>query len=686
MSKSVYALGKYGIFAAVLLSFIVFLLYFRGVAGNVFGGDSGDIILSYYFAGVAHPPGYPLNTILGFIITRLIPAGTFAFKANLVSAVYMALGIGFLSLFLFRLLGNLILSITGSLILAFVPLYWLYAHVAEVFQLAIILVLLSLFFLFDYLWFPKSFFGKRSLYLCVFFFGLAVFHHYTSLLLAPAYLYVFLKLKIFKLENLRNLLKLSIAFLLGMVPYVYVFWAASRETPVNWDNPSNISGFWQLITRADYGAFTASHDLVGFSAFARLVQVLWYFKVVLFDFTFFGAILIVLGFFWLFFKKREWFWFFLLCAFFSGPFFLAYASFPPFTSLLLGISERFLLLNYVFLTVFAFFGMVAISESIFNLMKKFHLKKENFFKLLFSSVFLIFPFYLFITNWPKADLSDYEVGGILGKDILTAAEPPGILFLQGDTITFNTQYSYYVDKINEESPIILTGRLRHESYRKQLERFYPEISFPENFSSKGKAEYADTVFKLIDINYDKSPIYSYSAVSVPADYVWVQQGMLKRLYRHDGLPSNSEISKRVLEGLDKLSFEVSLVKNRYVNFFEDDIKATYSGVFADNAFALLRNGNIDKSKEYFEKSLEILPENHVSMFGLGVYYFEKRDREKSRDLFLAIVKIDESYWQAWEGLGQVYSVCFDDSEKADEYFERSQMSQKEGIDKPVEEL
>ncbi|OGD96766.1 hypothetical protein A3F02_02640 [Candidatus Curtissbacteria bacterium RIFCSPHIGHO2_12_FULL_38_9b] len=686
MRKSVYSVEKYGLFAIVLISFIVFILYFRGVASDVYGGDSGDIILSYFFAGVPHPPGYPLNTLLGAILTRLIPIGPFAFKANLVSAVYMAFGVGLLGFFLFRLLKNFILSVVGSLVLAFVPLYWFYAHVAEVFQLMIILLLISLFFLFDYFWISTSFYRKKSLYLCVFFFGLAVFHHHTSLLLVPAYLYAFIRLKIFRLEKLKNLLKLFGLFLLGIVPYLYVFIAASRKTPINWDDPSNFSGFWQLITRADYGVFTASSDLVGFSAPARLVQVLWYFKVVLFDFTVFGVILIMLGIFWLFLKKREWFWFFLLSAFFSGPFFLAYASFPPLTSLLLGISERFLLINYLFLAIFVFFGMAGIRDFIFNLMKKLHLGNISFLKLLFSSVFLIFPFFLFITNWPKTDLSDYKVGGILGKDILTAADPPGIIFLQGDTITFNTQYVYYIDGINNKSPIILTGRLKHESYRKQLERFYSEIFFPENFLTKGRTEYVDTVFKLIDINYDRFPIYSYSAISVPADYVWIQQGMLKRLYRRDDLPGDSETSRRVLQSLDKLNFRLDVVKNRYLNFFEDDIKATYSGVFADNAFALLKHGNVDKSKEYFENSLEILPENRVSMFGLAIYYLEKKDCEKSRDLFLAIVKADESYWQAWEGLGQVYSVCFDDSDKAKEYFERSQMSRKKGIDKPVEEL
>src|SRR3989304_8610850 len=147
MSKSVYALGKYGIFAAVLLSFIVFLLYFRGVAGNVFGGDSGDIVLSYYFAGVAHPPGYPLNTVLGWLLTRLPVGETFAYRANFVSAIYSSLAISILFLALVRLIGDKLLALAAVSALGFIHLYWLYAHNAEVFQLSLVLVSASLLFL-----------------------------------------------------------------------------------------------------------------------------------------------------------------------------------------------------------------------------------------------------------------------------------------------------------------------------------------------------------------------------------------------------------------------------------------------------------------------------------------------------------------------------------------------------------
>jgi len=41
--------------------------------------------------GIAHPTGYPLYTLLGWLITRLLPLGDAAYRANLFSALAAAL-------------------------------------------------------------------------------------------------------------------------------------------------------------------------------------------------------------------------------------------------------------------------------------------------------------------------------------------------------------------------------------------------------------------------------------------------------------------------------------------------------------------------------------------------------------------------------------------------------------------
>src|SRR3989338_4865306 len=178
----------------LFVSLFTFVIYFLGISHGVYGGDAGDITLANYFGGVAHPPGYPLNTMIGWIFTHLPFGVSVAYRANLMMAVVQSLVVGVVFLTLYKLTKNIFASLSAVFILAFTPLFWLYAHVAEVFQLNLLLVSISCYFLI--LW-RQSFSKKRGeikfLYLAFLFWGLAVFNHQTSVLLAPAYFFLFFK-------------------------------------------------------------------------------------------------------------------------------------------------------------------------------------------------------------------------------------------------------------------------------------------------------------------------------------------------------------------------------------------------------------------------------------------------------------------------------------------------------------
>src|SRR5260370_21268266 len=70
----------------VLAAMAVFLVYLRTLAPTVVGGDTPELITVAYTMGVAHPPGYPLFTMLAKLFT-LFPFGTVAWRVNLLSAV-----------------------------------------------------------------------------------------------------------------------------------------------------------------------------------------------------------------------------------------------------------------------------------------------------------------------------------------------------------------------------------------------------------------------------------------------------------------------------------------------------------------------------------------------------------------------------------------------------------------------
>ena len=71
----------------------LFLLYALTSPRTVTVEDDGLFILSSYFLGVEHAPGYPLFTLVGKLFT-LLPFGSVAYRVHLASALFGGLACG----------------------------------------------------------------------------------------------------------------------------------------------------------------------------------------------------------------------------------------------------------------------------------------------------------------------------------------------------------------------------------------------------------------------------------------------------------------------------------------------------------------------------------------------------------------------------------------------------------------
>ncbi|KAJ7406363.1 hypothetical protein BTVI_65747 [Pitangus sulphuratus] len=69
--------------AAGALGAAVAALYAATLPPSLPGGDAGELITAAYELGVAHPPGYPLFTLLAKVATGLLPGGSPASRVNL---------------------------------------------------------------------------------------------------------------------------------------------------------------------------------------------------------------------------------------------------------------------------------------------------------------------------------------------------------------------------------------------------------------------------------------------------------------------------------------------------------------------------------------------------------------------------------------------------------------------------
>lgn len=669
-----------------LLVFILFLsIYSLGISPSPLGGDSGDIILSYYFGGVAHPPGYPLNTLLGFILTHgplMLVHKPFVWRANYVSAVYQALALSLLFIFNRQLTKNVIVSAFGTFVLGFSVLFWIYAHGAEVFQLTLVLVLVSMIFLFKYWSLPKLKRNDWDIWFSIFFFGLAVFHHQTALLLIPAYLYFIWQNKK-KLLVRGIVLKLFVFFFLGILPYFWDIYQGFVNNFYNWSKPTTFQEFFRLIARADYGTFSASKDLVGFTLQQRILQIIWYFKVFRADFTLFGICIFVLGIFYMFIKERKYMWFLLLAWFFTGPFFLFYSAFPILQSFTKGVSERFFLNSYLFAAIFIGYGALALVNLARNFLYGKIIKSSALFNLLCLSI-MLFPLVLLIINWPRADLTNYHIGSILARDILSSADPPGIIVTGGDTVSFNTQVSYFIDGIGGDSAIINLGRLAFSWYRMLFMQRYPQYIYPDNFKSDKKENAADVVWTFFDANYGKVPFYFYDKFETPKGYELVQQGMLLRMYKESDIPNKDDLEKIIFELDSEIKFNIFNEQGKYKQFFADQIEGNYTEKYFANGQELLKVDKYPQSRYFFGKALDIDRDYKQSLYGMGVSYIEEKECQHSREFFEKLLSLDSNYWQAYEGLAKVEEVCTGDKDKLQEYLTKSQEIRKKSVAVPIE--
>ena len=118
-------------------------VYVRTLLPGVSFGDWADAQLNPYRLGIMHPTGYPLFVLLGKLFT-LIPAGSVAWRMNLLSATAAAAVVGVAVLIMVRLGIRPVIAAAAGLALAFTGTLWQEATFSEMNSLHLLLVALLL--------------------------------------------------------------------------------------------------------------------------------------------------------------------------------------------------------------------------------------------------------------------------------------------------------------------------------------------------------------------------------------------------------------------------------------------------------------------------------------------------------------------------------------------------------------
>ena len=237
-------------------------VYVLTLCPTIYWDDAGELIAASYTLGIPHPPGHPLYVLIGKLFT-LIPAGSVAWRVNLMSAFFGALT----CLVLYRIILERLedkpwktaAALGGAFFFAFAPTVWDQATVAETSTLHSFFMLVLTFFAFrlasgGIVW--KS--ENHSLCLFSFIYGLSLTNHVAGVFFFPAFAYILIlkfRGRIFAPRLLGGMLSF---FFLGLLVYAYLPIRSMANPPIDWGNPENLSNFIWVITARQYAPNLAS--------------------------------------------------------------------------------------------------------------------------------------------------------------------------------------------------------------------------------------------------------------------------------------------------------------------------------------------------------------------------------------------------------------------------------------------
>lgn len=228
-----------------LLGLAFFLGYAATGATTVQGGDSGQFTLLSALGGIAHPPGYPLHTLLLMAFGEL-PINPVLASA-LPSALLGALTVSVLAIALRTSHGNGPAHAAAAA-LGCAPAFWHYSVVAEVFSGAALSFALVLLVATRISEGARGWRWQLALGLAV---ASGVAHHHIIVFIAPLAIWAFWR------AGPRHVLACVAGLLPGFIAYLTLMRSGGGW---RWGDPSDLAGVVDHFLRRDFGTFKLTID------------------------------------------------------------------------------------------------------------------------------------------------------------------------------------------------------------------------------------------------------------------------------------------------------------------------------------------------------------------------------------------------------------------------------------------
>ncbi|KAK2536596.1 Tmem260 [Columba livia] len=464
--------------AAGALGAAVAALYTVTLPPALPGGDAGELITAAYELGVAHPPGYPLFTLLAKLALGLLPLGSPARRVHLLCGFLGAAAASLLFYTVFRLSGSYAGGILAAGVFSFSRLTWQWSIAAEVFSLNNLFVglLMALTAHFEEASTAKerSKISKLGAFCC----GLSLCNQHT-IVLYIACIVPWVLCRLFrKMElSLGHLLKLGLCFLAGLLPYLYLpassYLNRARWT---WGDQTTFQGFLTHFLREEYGTFNLAKSETGSSMREMLVFQLAQMKselslpvLVLALVACVSTALPTKQ------QKSPVIWLFagMLCLY--SIFFAWRANLDITKPLFLGVVERFWLQSSAVVAVLAGLGLaalVSLGSAVLEGSRALPwLEWIPALALVVSQVW---------ANYSTCDQSNNYVVDKFARNLLSSVPMGAVILLRGDLPGNALRYLHYCEGMRPDITLVDQEMMTYEWYLPKLAKHLPGVYFPGN--------------------------------------------------------------------------------------------------------------------------------------------------------------------------------------------------------------
>ena len=665
-------------FVAGLIAFFTFLLF---QAQGITTGDAGDLVTAAATFGVAHPPGYPLYTFLGWITSHL-PIFTVAWRVGLLSSIPHAVVVGLVFHIVWRLTRQKLSALFAGAVLAGNYLFFLYSVTPEVFALLNLFLVVIIVLAISFVQTKRT----RFLYGIAFVFGLSLTHHHMILFFVPALAYL-LWVRVKRIRAVEaaavRLTWGSIALAIaGLFPYLYVVVAARGNSIISWDHATTLANGIRLVTRADYGTFVSS-AMFGGLPIQRFLQLKALAQYVLMDFTVIGLIVFALGLWYLWNRSRVFFGFLVIGMIFLGPVFLFYASFPLINRFTLGTYERFLLPLYTLMGIVIGLGHAQAVQTVSAAVRRTapHLPRA-FVVSFFIGVTFLYPVVAGgITVWKFWGLPGDRTAEHLAEDVLAGLPPDSLVALGRDTVLFTTQYARYVKSYRTDTIVLHGSFMGTPEYQQTMRLVFPQIIIPEKIDEASPSE-------LLVANTAGRRVFSNIQYPVRTGWHWVPYGLVFELMPQDKLPDIESLRAQNDQLWNSYRDPTTGLLSRYNHLMLSDVRDIYAHARIEFGRTLLRAGDLGGARKQFEEAIRLagdteLPDAYTYKGITHMFLKECDDALASfataRTLMLS-ASADLSLYEA-----VTYRDCVGDEARAAVLFDRFETWQMEK-ETPLEQL